>query len=239
MTTESMPDQALVPSRPRNAAVMSSAPLTKVHDDIVMLSDPAGARAEAIRALRTHIVAQHLWKGRRALAVCGASEGVGCTFTAANLAVALSQVGVSTLLIDANLRRPSIERLFSTPRPSAGGLSQCLARDALGFSQYVVPGVLDQLTVMFAGDPASNAHELLGSSPFELLMQSCMRDFEVTIVDTPPANAYSDARRISSVVGYGLIVARKDVSLVEDIKMLVRELTVDHAQVVGTVLNEF
>ena len=92
---------------------------------------------------------------------------------------------------------------------------------------------------MFAGDPAANAQELLGSNAFELLMQSCMRDFEVTIVDTPPANTYSDARRITSVVGYGLIVARRNISLVEDIKMLVRELTVDHAQVVGTVLNEF
>jgi protein-tyrosine kinase len=239
MSSASTEDQALVPTRPRSTSVVSALPPTRVDDDIVMLSDPAGVRAEAIRALRTHIVAQHLWKGRRALAVCAASEGVGCTFVAANLAVALSQVGISTLLIDANLRRPSVQRLFSTALPAAGGLSQCLASDAIGFNQFVVPDLLDRLTVMFAGDPAANAQELLGSDAFQVLMQSCMRDFEVTIVDTPPANTYADARRIASVVGYGLVVARRNISLVEDIKMLIRELTVDHAHVVGTVLNEF
>ena len=236
---ESRSSRAVVPAPSAPSTVVSALPPTRVDPDIVMLSEPYGVRAEAIRALRTHIIAQHLGERRRALAVCAASAGVGCTFVAANLAVSLSQVGVSTLLIDANLRQPSVQRLFSGPMPLAGGLGQCLADEAPRFGRFIAAGLLDNLSVMFAGAPVPNPQELLGGAAFQVLMQSCMREFDITIVDTPPANMYADARRIASVVGYSLVVARRNVSLVADIKTLLGELTIDHAHVVGTVLNEY
>ena len=54
---------------------------------MVLVSEPMGARAEGMRAIRTHIMAQHVERGRRALAICAPNRGVGCTFIAANLAV--------------------------------------------------------------------------------------------------------------------------------------------------------
>src|ERR1700679_4371963 len=106
-----------------------------LHRDIVMNSEPFGVRAEAIRALRTHLLAQHLAGGRRALAVCGPTAGVGVSFVAANLAVALSQVGVNTLLVDANLREPGLERLIRPPGPPVG-LAQKLA-DNTPYDEFV------------------------------------------------------------------------------------------------------
>jgi capsular exopolysaccharide synthesis family protein len=237
---ESRSGRSVTPAQPAGppATLLAALPPTRVDGDVVMVSEPYGVRAEAIRALRTHIIAQHLGEGRRALAVCAASAGVGCTFVASNLAVALSQVGINTLLLDANLRRPSIQRLFAGPLPLAGGLGQCLADEAPRFGGFVAAGLLDNLSVIFAGAPVPNPQELLGGAAFQVLMQSCLREFDVTIVDTPPANTYADARRIASVVGYSLVVARRNVSLVADIKTLIGELTVDHAHVVGTVLNE-
>jgi protein-tyrosine kinase len=209
-----------------------------LHRDIVMNSEPFGVRAEAIRALRTHLLAQHLAGGRRALAVCGPTAGVGCSFVAANLAVALSQVGVNTLLIDANLRAPSLHRLIPSATPQIG-LGQYLANAGSGFSEFLEAGVLENLSVMFAGQLIPNPQEVLGGAAFQRLMQTCLREYDITIADTAPANQFADARRVASVVGYGLVVARRDVSLVADVKTLIGELTVDHAQVVGTVLNEF
>src|SRR5207302_11461126 len=75
---------------------------------IVMLSDPQGSAAEAIRVLRARVQSEHLQLGRRALAVCSVGAGVGCTFVAVNLAVALGQIGIKTLLVDANLRNPAV-----------------------------------------------------------------------------------------------------------------------------------
>ena len=69
-------------------------------------------------------------------------------------------------------------------------------------------------------------------------MDYCLREYDVTIVDTAPANTFSDARRISTVVGYSLIVAGKNSTYVADIKTLAGQIQADHAQVVGTVLNQ-
>lgn len=205
--------------------------------ELVTLSDPHSIRSEAIRALRTHIIAQHVRGGKRALAICAASPGVGCTFVAVNLAAALSQVGTKTLLIDADLREPAVGSFITPSRPTVG-LHQCLASTDVSFDEAIELEVLPNLAVMHAGGAAANPQELLAGDRFQALMEVCLRDFDVTIIDTPPANSCADARRISNVVGYSLVVARRNHSKIDDIKILVGELQGDHASVVGTVLNE-
>lgn len=204
---------------------------------LVSISETAGAQAETIRALRTHVMARHIHLGRRALAVCAASRGVGCTFVAANLAVALSQIGVNTLLIDGNLRSPGVDWMIR-PAQSEKGLRHCLASPTSNFSEDIEGEVLPNLSVMFAGGAAANAQELLAAERFRALMDFCLRDFDATIIDTPPANTCSDARRIASVAGYCVIVARRHKTFVEDVKILTSQMQGDHARVVGTVLNE-
>ena len=201
-----------------------------------MVSEPNGSRAEALRALRTHVVAQHIKLGRRAIAVCAPSGGVGCSFVAANLAIALAQIGLKTLLVDGDLRAPSIDK-FVLPSGEGQGLRQYLAGEEPLGTYLHRANVLDELAVLYAGGAAPNAQELIGGDRFKALMEGCLRDFDITVVDTPPANLYADARRISSVLGYSLVVARRNLSLVHDIKTLVGELEVDRAEVVGTVLN--
>jgi len=204
---------------------------------LVSVYDPLGPSAEAIRALRTHIQSQHLQEGRRAVALCGVSRGHGCTFVAANLAVALSQIGVATLLIDANLREPGIDKILRR-QSTLGGLRACLMNSDAPVSDFIDEDVLPNLSVLYAGAAAQNAQELLARDRFEDVMNTCLRNFDATIVDTPPANASADARRVSNVVGYSLVVARKHQSLVGDIKTLVGQLQGDRAVVIGTVLNE-
>lgn len=205
--------------------------------EVVMLSNPNGARAEALRALRTHIMAQHVEDGRRGLAVCAASAGVGATFTAVNLAVGLAQIGVKVLLIDGDLRNAEVDNFIRPSRPLPG-LRQCLEGDGADFSNSVQSDVIENLSVMFAGGISSSAQELLASDRFGATVERCLRDYELTIIDTPPANRCADARRISTVAGYSLIVAKRHLSFVDDIKALAAQLREDRAHVMGTVLNE-
>lgn len=197
--------------------------------DLVTLSEGRAAEAEAIRTIRTHIIARHLNDGRRGLAICGPKAGVGCTFTAANLAVAMSQVGVATLLIDTDLRRPGIPELI---RPEGAAPAKP------GEHERIHPEVLPNLSVLYAGGVTGGPEELLGGEGFRRLMDRCLRDFEFTIVDTPPASDSSDALRVASVVGYALVVARTNVSLLRDVEHLARDLQEDGARVIGAVLNE-
>ncbi len=225
-----------------NVPAISLAPVTMepprdASPSLVMVSSPVSRAAESIRTLRTHIMAQHVHEGRRALAVCATNLGTGCTFVAANLAVALSQIGVKTLLIDADLRRPGVD-LIVRPHRARDGLAQCLATPEAGFADFIEPEILPSLSVMYSGGSVSNPQELLAGDRFRALMDFCLRDFEATIVDTPPANTCADARRISTVVGYSLIVTRRNKTYVNDVKTLIAQLQGDHARVVGTVLNE-
>lgn len=234
MTTE--PTTSEVASAPRAQPAAAKASYT-IAAPVVMLQDPTSAQAEAIRALRTHIMAQHIQEGRRALAVCAATPNVGCTAVATNLAISLSQIGVQTLLIDADMRVGGVHTLIKPPH-AVEGLRQCMESGDPNFGDFIQHEVLPNLSVMYNGGVAPNAQELLAGERFDILMNHCLRDFEVTILDTPPANSCSDARRVSTVAGYSIVATRKDVTRVKDVRTLIEQLTGDRAKVVGTVLSE-
>ena len=204
--------------------------------DILARFQPDSIRAESIRAIRTYLIAQHLHEGRRALAVCAASQGVGCTFVAANLAYVLAQAGVNTLLIDGDLRDPSVDRMY-VPAQRHAGLAQCLAVRDDNFGDYITPGVAPNLSVLYSGGVAEQPQELLAGAHFKALMDFCLREYDFTIIDTPPANLCADGRRICTVAGYAIIVAAKDLTFAEDVKTLASQIEGDHARVVGTVLR--
>jgi capsular exopolysaccharide synthesis family protein len=201
---------------------------------LATLSRPTDPEAEAIRGLRTHVMTQHLSLGRRALAICAASPGVGTSFVAANLAVALSQAGVNTLLIDANLAEPKLEELIRPPRAPVG-LAERLASNA-PFDEFIDARVLPNLSIIYAGRRSEASMEALATDRFRGLMDFCLRNFEATIVDTPAANRSHGAKQISAIVGYSLIVTRKGKTFVKDVKTLASQLTADGVKVVGSVL---
>jgi capsular exopolysaccharide synthesis family protein len=219
--------------RPSPVVRPGAGPLT----ELVISSDPYGGRAEAVRSLQTHIMAQHVALGRRALAVCAPTIDSGCTFIAANLAVAFSQVGLKTLLIDGDMRGVGIETVIA-PRDSGIGLRQYLTSPDPDLVANIESNVLPNLSLLHSGGPVNNALELLGDDRFETLIAACMRDFDLTIIDTPPANVGADALRIGAVAGYGLVVARRNRTFVNDIKTLQAEMAADGMRLIGSVLVE-
>lgn len=237
MTSEATVLQAGGASAASRPQVAPAAASFAVSPEVVMLQDSAGAQAEAIRALRTHIMAQHIQEGRRALAICAATAEVGCTFVATNLAVSLAQIGIQTLLIDGDMRRGGVDELIRPPN-AVDGLRQCLAMGEMNYGDYIQHEIISNLSIMYSGGVAEDAQELLASERFDVLMNSCLRDFDATIIDTPPANSCSDARRIGTVAGYGIIVTRKDRTRVRDVKTLIDQLTGDRTKIIGTVLKE-
>jgi Mrp family chromosome partitioning ATPase len=143
---------------------------------------------------------------------------------------------VRTLLVDGDLREPHTED-FIKPRTPLLGLKQCISEEERP-NDVIQNEVLPDLSVLYAGGSADNAQELLAGEPFKRLIERCLRDFEFTIIDTPPADRCADGLRISTLMGYALVVARTNVSRVNELSALAAELQADGAQVIGTVLNE-
>lgn len=194
-------------------------------------------RPESLDLLAGEIIDRHIRLGRRGLAVCAAAQGAGASFIAANLAVALSQIGVSTLLVDANLHRPNLENLIRAPSPR-GGLAEALMGET-GTQAYNVihREVLPNLSVLYAGAAPAQASELIASQAFQALVSDCLRSFECVIFDTPPANRCPDARVIGAATGYALLVSRRAGSFADDLTLLSHQLDQDGVTVVGSVLN--
>jgi Mrp family chromosome partitioning ATPase len=124
------------------------------------------------------------------------------------------------------------------PPKLVNGLRHCLGAPGAAFADSIDAAVQPNLAVMYSGGAASNPQELLSCGAFQSLMDYCMREYDLTIVDTPPANTSSDGRRISTVCGYSLVVTRRNVTLVDDVRTLIGQIRADHGRVIGTVLNE-
>lgn len=218
-------------------ALQSGAP-HNVSDEIIVLSDPGSVRAEAIRLLRTQVIAQHIKPGRRALTLIAPVAGSGCSYLAANLAAALSQIGTKTLLVDANMRDPRQYEIFGLDAEGPG-LSTYLSLQAARPERVVNANVLPNLSVMTAGPPVGRPQELLSSTRFRDGMNMLLREYDIAVFDTPPANFSADALTVAAAVGHSLIVARRDNTFVSDVATLASQLKAARCAVIGSVLSEF
>lgn len=205
---------------------------------IVALSAPNSVQSESFGSLQTHLKAKHIGDGRRSLAICAATSGVGTTYVAVNLAMTFALAGLNTMLIDANMRSPGLED-YIAPDKTTIGLRECLGDTEVDLAEIIQAEVFPNLSLIYSGGIAPNPQELLASRAMSDLLDACLRDYDVTIVDTPPGNSSADARRIAMAVRYAMIIAKKNESYVSDVKLLANELSSDRATVIGTFLNDF
>ena len=200
-------------------------------------SPPTSATAIALHNLAAEIMAQQVGAGRRGLVVCGPSRGGGVSFVATNLAIALGQLGLSVLLVDANLHEPAVNLLIAPSAPPLG-LGDLISREDLSLDDVIHRDALPGLSILYAGAASPEASEQVSSARCDEVLRECMRDFDYTVVDSPPANRAADARRLASIVGYAMIVACQDTTYVDDIATLSAELSEDGTTVVAGLLNQ-
>ena len=207
--------------------------------ELVALNEPFSLQAEAFRALRSQVV-MRVWgekHPRSALAVISADQGDGKTFFAANLAVALAQLGGGrTLLVDADLRSPRQHEVFKLDNRT--GLSGILSgRSDTDVIRQV--GSVPSLFVLAAGTTPPNPLELVERPAFGLLMRELASKFDHIVVDTPAASSGADASVIAARCGAAVVIARKNQSRVSSLQDLMASLAGTPARVAGVVVNEF
>ena len=206
--------------------------------EIVVAHEPFHPRSEELRALRTQLSIRWSREGvkRRVLAIVSPGQCEGRSYVAANLAVAFSQVGERTLLIDADLRAPRQHRIFNVP--DRIGLSAVLSGRADRGVVAPVPQ-FTSLSILPAGACPPNPQELLLRPAFIAIMDELRADFDVILLDTPPARLYADAQTLAFHAGSAMVLARKDHTRVGDTARVIRELGDTGARILGAVFNAF
>jgi exopolysaccharide transport family protein len=167
---------------------------------------PQSQMAESYRALRTSLLLSNLGAPPKVIMVTSARPQEGKTTTSINTAIVLAQKGVRVLLVDADLRRPSIHKTLGMgPR---SGLSNVLTGSAALQQTITTSPILPNLFIMPAGTPPPNPAELLASSNMRDLLAELRQQFDHIVIDTPPTLSVTDAVVLSPRADATILVIR-------------------------------
>ncbi|MCI0398626.1 MAG: polysaccharide biosynthesis tyrosine autokinase, partial [Chloroflexi bacterium] len=187
--------------------------LTNSPDCLITLNKPRSPVAEAFRGLRTAIQFSNVDKSNRIIVVTSANQAEGKSLVAANLAIVMAQAGHSTLLLDADLRRPVQHRLFDLDRNRGlTNLLLTLEQDSAGqlerrgLEDYIQPVAKSGLYVLTSGPVPPNPSELLGSAKMKAVLATLSTRFTYIILDTPPVLAVTDAVVLSTEVDSAMLI---------------------------------
>lgn len=191
--------------------------------------------AESVRTLRTSLLLTQLEREHKVIVVTSSTPGEGKTTTSANLAMSLAQMG-KVLLIDADLRKPSIAKRFDIPvfHP---GLSNLMVGTEQ-FSECVHVDGQSGVAIMPSGQIPSNPLELLSNARFNEVLEVLKSKYDHIIIDTPPTQAVSDALVIAQSADSVIYVVKSDVTRIKPIKAGIERLFEAKAYIAGIVLNQ-
>jgi len=205
---------------------------------LIVSRDTQNTVAEAFRSLRTNITFATPDQVPRTIVVTSSREGDGKTTSVVNLAAAFAHQGLRVLLVDSDLRRGILHKVFKLPKRP--GLSNVLVEN-LDLEEVVHTATIDtdvHLDVMTSGTYPPNPAELLGSSRLRAVMDLLAKRYDVVLIDSPPLTVVTDAAVIAPHVDGVLVVARASRTEVGALEFAMMQLRNVNAVVKGTILND-
>ena len=169
----------------------------------------------------------------KVFAVTSPKPGEGKSLTAANIAISYAMLGRRTLLIDADMRKPTQRRLWKVNKST--GLCDFLAR----IRSLAITRVKDlPLSIICTGTIAPNPSELLSSDRMKYFVEDCAKHYDYVIIDTPPINTVADAQIISAFVDGVVIVARSGSTTSGELNTAIENVHRAGGNMCGVVLND-
>lgn len=197
--------------------------------------DPKSLNAEQFRTIRTNIEFAQLDKPMKNILVSSSIPAEGKSTIASNLAYVIAQTDKRVLLVDADLRKPTVHRTFKLNNEQ--GLTTLLANFELKFNQVVQHSRDLNLYFLPSGPIPPNPSEILGSGRMTLLMQELGQYFDIVIYDAPPITAVTDPQILATKVDGVVMVVRQGYSRKEEVKKAKEALDNVNANILGYVLN--
>ena len=205
---------------------------------LIVSRDTQNTVAEAFRSLRTNITFATPDQVPRTIVVTSSREGDGKTTSVVNLAATFAHQGLKVLLVDSDLRRGVLHKVFNLPKRP--GLSNVLVEN-LELVEVIHSAAIDtdvHLDVMTSGTYPPNPAELLGSSRLRVALDSLAKLYDVVLIDSPPLTVVTDAAVIAPYVDGVLVVARASQTEVGALEFAMMQLRNVNARVKGTILND-
>lgn len=199
----------------------------------VVEKKPKSIAAEAYRTLRTNIQYSSFDKEYRTIVVTSSEPGEGKTITSGNLALALAQGESKVLLVDCDMRKPSVHKHFKISNEN--GLTDLLLHKKT--MEQVMVKYNENLTIVAAGRVSPNPSEMLGSRAMGIFLEEMKEHFDYVVMDTPPLGAVTDAQVLSTKVDGTILVVKAGATKKDVVMNSVNLIKKVNGNLIGTVLN--
>ena len=196
--------------------------------------DPKSPISEQYRTIRTNIIYSGIDEEIRSIMVTSSGPGEGKSTTTANLAVVFAQQGKTVLLVDADLRKPTVHYTFKLTNHN--GLTTVLTNQ-IGLMEAVNKTDESNLYVLPSGPVPPNPSELLGSKAMKHFMEKALEEFDLIIFDTPPVLAVTDAQILGNLCQGSVLVVSSGKTEKDSLIKTKELLTSTNGRLLGVVLN--
>ena len=197
---------------------------------------PRSSVAESLRSVRTNVLFHTGTKKSKVLLITSAVPREGKSFSSSNLAAVLAMSGSRVVIIDADLRRPSIHRLFDIS--DEHGLSEVLLEEKEIYD-VMIPSHIPNLDVVPAGPIPTNPSELLGSERLTEITKQLQQEYDIVIFDTPPVTAVADPMILSPMADGVILVVEANQTRKPVVMQAITRLRQVKANLIGGIVNKF
>jgi protein-tyrosine kinase len=201
---------------------------------LITLTEPKSAASEAFRTLRTNIQFAGLDQPCRTILVTSAGPEEGKTTSAANFGVVAAQAGSRVCVVDSDLRRPTLHRLFKLG--NTRGLTTALV-EGLSFAEVAQPTTVPSLSILTSGPLPPNPAELVGSHRMREGLQAATESFDLVLCDSPPLMAVGDASALAALCDGVVFVIRAGKTPNDVLRRVVDQIESVKGRILGVVLN--
>ena len=206
-----------------------------MNSELIVASSPKSLVSEGFRTLRTNLQFSTVDENLQTIAVVSSMQGEGKSYVSANLACAFAQAGEKVLLIDCDMRRGRLHKLFNLDNEK--GFSNLLISDIKNYSVYIQKTEIKNLSVLTMGTVPPNPSELLASIKNEKLLKILKEKFDIIIYDCVPVTGLTDSLIMAKMVDKTIIVATSKVTPVELLQNTKKSLLNVGANIAGVVFN--
>ena len=203
---------------------------------IISYNDPKSVISEQYRAIRTNIEYSNVDQDKKTILVTSSDKNEGKTTTVSNLAVSFANLNKKVLLVDCDLRNPSIHKMFKLN--NIYGLTDILAKDR-AVDKCIQKTELENLYVLTAGAIPPNPAEILSSEKMKNLIEDLKNIYDYIFIDTPPIGLVTDAGVLSSFIDGVVLVVKSESVEKKYLEETKKKLDAVDARILGAILNSY
>ena len=203
---------------------------------IISYNDPKSVISEQYREIRTNIEYSNVDQNTKTILVTSSDKNEGKTTTVSNLAVSFANLNKKVLIIDCDLRNPSIHKMFRLN--NIYGLTDILAKDR-AVDKCIQETELKNLYVLTAGAIPPNPAEILSSDKMKNLIENLKNVYDYIFIDTPPIGLVTDAGALSSFIDGVVLVVKSESIEKKYLEETKKKLDAVDARILGAILNSY